>query len=170
MREVECELAKIIINERQDGQVVWLQEKGGGRAFAIVVGFFEASSLRDRVREFLPPRPMTHHLVSNCIRDLGGRLERVLISELKENTYFARLVVRQDGKAVEVDARPSDALVVAVQERVPIFVAEDVLDEAAKWSITPDISLDDLDGADDLDDEIEDDDEDEDSSENEGGF
>jgi len=140
MREVECELAKIIINERQDGQVVWLKEKGGKRGFAIVVGFFEASSLRDRVREFAPPRPMTHHLITNCIRDLGGVLERVVISELKDNTYFARLVVRQNGKTVMVDARPSDALVLAVQEKVPVFVADDVLTEASKWSIAPQVA------------------------------
>lgn len=162
MREIECELSKIIINEGQEGQIVWLQEKAGKRAFAIVVGFFEASSLRDRVREFVPPRPMTHHLVSNCIRDLGGKLDRVLISELKENTYYARLVVRQDGGIVEVDARPSDALVIAVQEKVPVFVADDVLSEASKWSITPEISLshEDLDGTEG---------EDEDASEEEPG-
>jgi hypothetical protein len=141
MREVEVELSKIIINERQDGQVVWLQEKGGKRAFAIVVGFFEASSLRDRIRDFHPPRPMTHNLISNCIRDLGGKLEKVVINELKDNTYYARLVVRQDGKTVEVDSRPSDALVIAAQEKAPVFVADDVLTEASKWSIAPQIAL-----------------------------
>jgi len=141
MREVECELSKIIINEHQDGQVIWLREKNGKRAFAIVVGFFEASSLRDRVRQFIPPRPMTHHLVSNCIRDLGGKLEKIVISELKDNTYFARLIIRQDGRSVEVDARPSDALVLAMQERVPVFVADDVLSEASKWSVAPEITL-----------------------------
>jgi len=141
MREVECELSKIIINERQDGQVVWLQEKNGKRSFAIVVGFFEASALRDRVRDFKPPRPMTHNLITNCIRDLGGRLEKIVISELKDNTYFARLVVRQDGKTVEVDSRPSDALVIAVQEKTPVFVADDVLNEASKWSVAPQVAL-----------------------------
>jgi hypothetical protein len=141
MREVECELSKIIINERQDGQVVWLQEKGGKRAFAIVVGFFEASSLRDRVRDFRAPRPMTHHLISNCIHDLGGVLERVLISELKDNTYYARLIIRRNGQTVAVDARPSDALVLAAQEKVPVFVADDVLTEASKWALAPQIAV-----------------------------
>jgi len=141
MREVECLISKIIINERQDGQVVWLQERNGKRSFAIVVGFFEASSLRDRVREFRPPRPMTHNLISSCIRDLGGKLEKVVISELKDNTYFARLVVRQDGKTVEVDSRPSDALVVAMQDKVPVFVSDDVLNEASKWSVVPQVAL-----------------------------
>jgi len=141
MREVECELSKIIINETQDGQVVWLTEKGGKRTFAIVVGFFEASSLRDRVREFAPPRPMTHHLIMNCIRGLGGVLERIVVADLKNNTYYAKLVVRHNDKIVEIDARPSDALVVAVQEKVPVFVADTVLDEASKWAVTPQISF-----------------------------
>ena len=141
MREIECELSRIIINESQDGQVVWLQEKGGSRAFAIVVGFFEASSLRDRVREFVPPRPMTHHLIMNCIRDLGGVLERIVITELKNNTYFARLMVRRDKDIVEIDSRPSDALVLSIQEKCPIYVSEDVLNEASKWSAAPQVSI-----------------------------
>jgi hypothetical protein len=141
MREIECDLSRIIINESQDGQVVWLQEKGGSRAFAIVVGFFEASSLRDRVREFVPPRPMTHHLVMTRTRDLGGVLERIVITELKNNTYFARLMVRQGKDIVEIDSRPSDALVLSVQEKCPIYVSEDVLNEASKWSAAPQVSV-----------------------------
>ncbi|MCD6404225.1 MAG: bifunctional nuclease family protein [Planctomycetes bacterium] len=146
MREVECQISKIIINEKQDGQVIWIQEKDGGRAFAVIVGFFEANALRDRVKGFNPPRPMTHNLVANVIHDLGGRLERVVVTELKNNTYYARLVVGRDGQSVRIDARPSDALVVAVQEDAPIYVAEDVLNEAGKWTLAPhiDISLEDL--------------------------
>ena len=139
MREVECQLSKIIINERQDGQVIWLHEKAGKRAFAIVVGFFEASSLRDRVRQFIPPRPMTHHLVSNCIRDLGGRLEKIVISELKENTYYARLIIScenelQEKKIVEIDARPSDSIALATQQDAPIYVSQEVWDDAEDMS------------------------------------
>ena len=146
MREVECQLSKLIINEQQDAQVLWLQEKNGSRAFAVIVGFFEASSLRDRIRGFTPPRPMTHHLIANCIRDLGGVLRRIVVTELKENTYYARLVVEKNGETVRVDARPSDSLVLAVQEGVPIYVNEDVLAEASKWSSQPqvDFSVEDL--------------------------
>lgn len=141
MREIQCEISRIIINEAADGQIVWLQEKKGDRAFAIVVGFFEASSLRDRIKEFAPPRPMTHHLISNAIRELGGALDRVVITELKDNTYFARLMVRQGERVVEVDARPSDAIVLAAQEKVAIFVAEEVLAEASKWSVAPHLTF-----------------------------
>lgn len=146
MREIECNVAKIIINEQQDGQVIWLQEKNGPRAFAVVVGFFEASSLRDRVRDFRPPRPMTHNLIGNCIAGLGGKLLRIVVNELKNNTYYARLVVMHNGDTIEIDSRPSDALVLAMQEKVPIFVADEVLTEAGKWSLAPqlDFSVEDL--------------------------
>ena len=141
MTEVECRISKIIINERQDGQIIWLQELEGRRSFAVIVGFFEATSLRDRIRGFEPERPMTHHLISNCIGGLGGRLQRVVVTALKDNTYFANLVVERDGEVIRVDARPSDALVLAMQEKVGIFVADEVLSEASKWAIEPKVNF-----------------------------
>lgn len=141
MREVECRISKIIINEQSDGQVIWIEEKAGSRAFAVIVGFFEATSLRDRVKNFNTPRPLTHNLIANCINGLGGKLVRVVVTQLKENTYFANLIVERDGETVEIDARPSDALVVAMQEKVPIYVSEDVLTEASKWSVEPKIDM-----------------------------
>ncbi len=178
MREVECKISKIIINEQNDAQIIWIQEVDGQRAFAVIVGFFEASSLRDRIRGFKPPRPMTHNLVTNCIRDLGGALKRVVVTELKENTYFANLIVEREGQTIAVDARPSDGLVLAMQESVPIFVADDVLNEAGKWSMEPQIDValealadefgEDLDDAfEDPDDYDDDDDDQEESGEDE---
>jgi len=139
VREVECKISKVILNEQQDAQMIWLQESAGERAFAVIVGYFEASSLRDRIRGFAPPRPMTHNLIANCIRELGGALQRVVVTELKENTYYANLIIDRDGETVAVDARPSDGLVLATQENVPVYVAESVLDEASKWSFDPQI-------------------------------
>ena len=154
---------------------MWIQEAGGTRAFAVIVGYFEASSLRDRIRGFTPPRPMTHNLVINCIKGLGCSLKRIVVTELKENTYYANLIVEQDGRAVAIDARPSDGLVLAVQEGVPIYVAEDVLNEASKWSFEPQVDialeeleeafgedLDDQEGFDDESDDYEDEDDDDD--------
>lgn len=180
MREIECKISRIIINERQDGQIIWIQESGGTRAFAVIVGYFEARSLRDRIKGFTPPRPMTHNLIANCINGLGGTLRRVVVTELKDNAYYANLIIEQDGRTVAVDARPSDGLVLAMQENVPIYVSEDVLNEASKWSFEPqiDIALEDLkeafgeefedledfDADDDESDEDDDDDEDEDYS------
>lgn len=75
------------------------------------------------------PRPLTHDLVTNVVESMGGEIQDVFISELREHTYFAKLRIRHEGELIEVDARPSDAIALAVTAKVPIYVAEDVLDE-----------------------------------------
>ena len=128
---VPMELSRIIISEINDQQVIYLTEIGGGRTFPILIGMFEATSIDRRVKGFAPPRPMTHDLIVNVVREMGGELHDVLISELKEHTYFAKLRVRRDGELIEIDARPSDAIAVAVtcSPPLPIFVNEDVLND-----------------------------------------
>src|SRR3954453_12089306 len=124
------ELKRIIINEVHDQQVIMLREVEGDRSFPIVIGIFEATSIDRRVRNMPSPRPLTHDLVASVIENLGGELQDIFISELREHTYFAKLRVRQDGELIEVDCRPSDAIALAVTAKVPIYVAEDVLNEA----------------------------------------
>jgi bifunctional DNase/RNase len=124
------ELKRIIINEIHDQQVIMLREVEGERSFPIVIGIFEATSIDRRVRGMPSPRPLTHDLVASVIEQLGGELQDIYISELKEHTYFAKLRIRKDGELIEVDSRPSDAIALAVTASVPIYVAEDVLGEA----------------------------------------
>ncbi len=124
------ELKRIIINEIHDQQVIMLREVEGERSFPIVIGIFEATSIDRRVRGMPSPRPLTHDLVASVIDQLGGELQDIYISELKEHTYFAKLRIRKDGELIEVDCRPSDAIALAVTASVPIYVAEDVLGEA----------------------------------------
>lgn len=128
---VHMELKRIIINEVHDQQVVMLREVDGERSFPIVIGLFEATSIDRRVRGIQSPRPLTHDLLTSLIDQLGGELQDIFISDLREHTYFAKLRVRKEGELVEIDCRPSDAIAVAVTARVPIFVAEDVISEAA---------------------------------------
>src|ERR1700752_3385381 len=123
------ELKRIIINEIQDQQVIMLRETEGERSFPIVIGIFEATSIDRRVKNMPSPRPLTHDLVANVIDQLGGDLQDIFISELREHTYFAKLRIKKDGELVEVDCRPSDAIALAVTAKVPIYVAEDVLGE-----------------------------------------
>jgi uncharacterized protein len=127
---VQMELKRIIINEVQEQQVVMLREIEGERSFPIVIGLFEATSIDRRVRNLPTPRPLTHDLVANVIDNLGGELQDIFISDLREHTYFAKLRIRKEGELIEVDCRPSDAIALAVTAKVPIFVAEDVLGEA----------------------------------------
>lgn len=126
---IEMQLARIVIRETSDQQCIYLREKGGARQFPIVIGIFEAWAIDRRVRDRTTQRPMTHDLLANVVRDLGGALERVIISDLKDNTFFASLRFRKaDGGTVDVDARPSDAIALAVHLGAPIFVEDQVLE------------------------------------------
>ena len=132
---VRMQLARIIISEISDNQVVYLHEVDGDRQFPIVIGIFEATSIDRRVKgDYRPGRPLTHDLVVSVASNLGATVESVLISELKDRTYFAKLQLRKGEELIEVDARPSDAIAVAVtfDPPLPIFVAEEVLDEVSQ--------------------------------------
>ena len=127
--EVQMELSKIIITETSDQQIIVLREKFGERSFPIVIGIFEATSIDRRVKGMPSPRPLTHDLVASVIENMGGDLQDIYISELRDHTYFAKLRIRNSGELIEVDCRPSDAIALAVTAKVPIYVAEDVLGE-----------------------------------------
>ena len=127
---VQMELKRIIINEIHDQQVIMLREVDGERSFPIVIGIFEATSIDRRVKGVVSQRPLTHDLIAAAIEQLGGDFQDVYISELREHTYFAKLRIRRDGELVEIDCRPSDAIALAVTAKVPIYVAEEVLEEA----------------------------------------
>jgi bifunctional DNase/RNase len=123
------ELKRIIISEIHEQQVILLKEVEGDRAFPIVIGIFEATSIDRRVKGIANPRPLTHDLVATTVDSLGGEVQDIVISELREHTYFAKLRVRQEGELIEIDCRPSDAIALAVTAKVPIFVSEEVLGE-----------------------------------------
>lgn len=126
---VEVELARIIINENSDQQYIFLREKSGPRQFPIVISIYEAVAIDRFVKEQATPRPLTHELLHGVIRALGAAVARVEVTQLKEGTFYANLVLLRDGQEVHVDARPSDAIAVAVRNQTPIFVHEDVLEE-----------------------------------------
>jgi hypothetical protein len=77
------------------------------------------------------PRPLTHDLLANVIENLGGELQDVFVSDLRDHTYYAKLRIRQEGELIEVDSRPSDAIALAVAARVPIYVSEEVIEEVS---------------------------------------
>lgn len=128
---VQMELSRIIISEINDHQVIYLKEVDGDRTFPILIGIFEATTIDRRVKGYSSPRPLTHDLLVSVAENLGGELQDVVISELKDHTYFARLRIKREGELVEIDARPSDAIAVAVtcDPSLPIYVAEEVLND-----------------------------------------
>ncbi len=129
---VEMRLSRIIISEINESQVVFLQEVDGPRQFPILIGIFEATSIDRRVKDHPRLRPLTHDLIVATAEALGGHLDSVVINDMREHTYFARLRIRRDGEIIEIDSRPSDAIAVAVtcDPPLPIFVEEEVLNSA----------------------------------------
>ena len=143
---VRMELARILIKELQDYQLIELREVApsdddqgkptfsqveGGRAFPIVIGLPEAQAIERRLKGIQIKRPQTHDLLANTIAALGGTLESITINDLSEHTFYAQLNVRdKDGKLVNIDSRPSDAIAIGIAGNVPILVAEHVLDSA----------------------------------------
>jgi bifunctional DNase/RNase len=128
---VQMELSRIVINEINEQQIIYLKEVDGERAFPILIGIFEASSIDRRVKGIPAPRPLTHDLLVAVAEQLGGELHSVEVSELKDHTYFAKLKIMRDGEMFQIDARPSDAIAVAVTctPALPIYVSEDVLND-----------------------------------------
>lgn len=111
-------------------RVVVLRETDSKRYLPIWIGPFEADAIAMAIQGHEPQRPMTHDLLKAMIGDLGGQLAHIMVSDIQENTFFARIVIEQDGRTVEVDSRPSDAIALAVRTDVPIFVEARVLDQA----------------------------------------
>jgi len=128
---VRMELARIIISEINDQQIIYLREVDGDRMFPILIGIFEATSIDRKVKGENPPRPLTHDLLKNAIEELGAEVQDVVVNNLIEHTYYAVIRVRQDGELVEVDSRPSDAIALSVNydPPLPIYVDDNVLEQ-----------------------------------------
>lgn len=126
------ELSRILIRETDDTHIVELREIDGERVFPIVIGLNEAAAIERRLMGQKPPRPQTHELLAQVIKELGASVERVIISDLRNHTFFARLILRRNGQELDIDSRPSDAIALGVATEVPIFVAEHVLEEVCR--------------------------------------
>lgn len=132
---IKVELARIMISETSDHQIIVLKESQGQRSFPIVIGLHEAWAIDRAVKGIPTPRPLTHDLITNVIEGLGAGLSQIVINDLRNNTFYAKLMVRRDDEGViEIDSRPSDAIAIAMQRKTPIFVEEKVLDEVCRWN------------------------------------
>jgi uncharacterized protein len=130
-RLVEMVVESVRVHMLSSRHVVILKDAEGSRYLPIWIGAWEASAIAMRLQGLTAERPLTHDLFAATLEQLAVRIDRVVISELAEETYHARLYLERDGVEVEVDARPSDALALAVRGDVPIFAAEGVLEQAA---------------------------------------
>ena len=127
---IEVYVESIRVNMTNYRRVVMLKEKTSPRYLPIWIGHFEADAIAIPMQNVSVQRPLTHDLLKGVIEQLGGKLTQVVISELDEETFFAKLIVDAHGRHVEVDARPSDAIALAIRAKVPIFVEEAVFEQA----------------------------------------
>ncbi|NLT42449.1 MAG: bifunctional nuclease family protein [Anaerolineae bacterium] len=141
MIPVTIESVRVSLVSQQ--RVVILAETGGDRYLPIFIGAFEADAITVRLQGAALWRPMTHDLLLRCISQLGGEVLRVVITELRNDTFFANIHVRQNGEEHAIDSRPSDALALAIRAGVPVYVSDAVMDQAggfpdpAPWLETP---------------------------------
>jgi bifunctional DNase/RNase len=129
---VQVELSRILIREVTDAQIIELREIDGERTFSIVIGMPEAYAIERSLKSIEPPRPQTHDLIASIITHLGGFLHQIVIDDLRDGTYYAKLIMVQGEDSHAIDCRPSDAIAIGIAHGVPMFVEESVLDEAER--------------------------------------
>ncbi len=135
---IEVRVAHLGLDRTTNTPVVILQEKEGERVLPIWIGPAEASAIAMELAGVKFARPLTHDLVKQIIVGLGGDLRRVLITQVKENTYYAELHIHREDHVVQIDARPSDSIAVALRLKAPIFTHEDLLELTSVDTAGPD--------------------------------
>jgi bifunctional DNase/RNase len=133
---IEMTIKGLMVDPVTNMPIVILKDKDGDRVLPIWVGIFEANAIALQIENVATPRPMTHDLLRNIITDLEGQVDRVVVSDLKDNTFYAVIHLTVRGERVAIDARPSDAIALALRTRSPILVEENVIDTAKTVDFT----------------------------------
>lgn len=127
---IEMTIKGLMVDPVTNMPIVILKDRAGDRVLPIWVGIFEANAIALQIENVATARPMTHDLLRNVISDLDGRVDRVVVSDLKDDTFFAIIHLTVKGESVVIDSRPSDAIALALRARAPILVEEAVIDNA----------------------------------------
>lgn len=135
--QIEMSIKGLMVDPVTNQPIIILRDDAGDRVLPIWVGVFEANAIALQIENVATPRPMTHDLLRNVIQDLDGQVQKVVVSELKENTFFAIIHLAVRGEPVLIDARPSDAIALALRTKAPIYVEEEVIDNAKALDGTP---------------------------------
>ncbi len=136
--QVEMSIKGLMVDPITNTPIVILHDRDGRRVLPISVGIFEANAIALEIENISVPRPMTHDLLRNVIRDLKADVQKVVVSDLKEGTFYAVIHVIVGGEILAIDARPSDAIALALRVRAPIFAEDTVLDDAKQLGLSPD--------------------------------
>ena len=128
--DIEVRIRGLMMDPATNMPIIMLKDVGSDAVIPIWVGIFEANAIASEIEKISAPRPMTHDLTRNLMRHLNARLERVVITEIKDDTFYAVLWLRQEDEPVVLDARPSDAIALALRADCPIYVSEQVMQNA----------------------------------------
>jgi hypothetical protein len=128
--QIEMSIKGLMVDPITNMPIVILRDKDGQRVLPIWVGIFEANAIALQIENISTPRPMTHDLLRNVIQDLKASVQKVVVCDLQENTFYALIYLSLNGDTLAVDARPSDAIALALRTRAPIFVEDSVIDNA----------------------------------------
>ena len=135
--QIEMTIKGLMVDPITNMPIIILRDKDGQRVLPIWVGVFEANAIALQIENVTTPRPMTHDLLKNVIQDLKARIQKIVVSDLKENTFYALIYLALAGDTMAIDARPSDAIALALRTRAPIFVEDSVLDNAKTVDAAP---------------------------------
>jgi uncharacterized protein len=128
--DIEVRIRGLMMDPSTNMPIVVLKDVGSDTVMPIWVGIFEANAIAIEIEKVSAPRPMTHDLARNLMRNMNAQLEKIVITELRDDTFFAVLWIRQDDELMTMDARPSDAIALALRADCPIFVSEQVMQSA----------------------------------------
>ncbi|HEX3104958.1 MAG TPA: bifunctional nuclease family protein [Terriglobales bacterium] len=142
--EVEMKIRSLLMDPVTNTPIVILRDSGSETVLPIWVGVYEANAIALEIEKVSTPRPMTHDLIKNVLAGLDARVHKVVVTELKEDTFYAVIWMERDGKIISVDSRPSDALALALRVDCPIFVEEEVLKTSKKAAASPETTSEEL--------------------------
>jgi len=136
--QIEMTIKGLMVDPITNMPIIILRDKDGQRVLPIWVGVFEANAIALQMENVTTPRPMTHDLLKNVISDLKADIQKIVVSDLRENTFYALIYLMVNGEPVAIDARPSDAIALALRAQAPIFVEDRVIDHAKTVDFVPD--------------------------------
>jgi len=136
--QIEMSIKGLMVDPITNTPIVILRDKDGQRVLPIWVGIFEANAIALQIENVTTPRPMTHDLLRNVIQDLKATVQKIVVCDLQENTFYALIYLALNGDTLTIDARPSDAIALALRTRAPIFVEDTVIDNAKPFDVASD--------------------------------
>ncbi len=137
--QVEMKIKGLMIDPITQMPIIILRDPNSNAVLPIWVGIFEANAIALQIEKISTPRPMTHDLLRSIIKELKAAVTRIVICDLKENTFYAKIQIKSNGADITIDSRPSDAIALALRTESPIYVEDSVIEKAKKTDLTKDV-------------------------------